>query len=93
MFMEHEAHCTLIYILAARLGRRSRQMRDMINEATRTIEDSQTAQALHGLLSLKQPESSVNEVDSNPLLALRECSADVSLGEALQKAQGEGSRS
>ena len=28
-------------------------MREMINEATRTIEDSQTAQALHGLLSLK----------------------------------------
>lgn len=31
----------------------------MINEATRTIEDSQTAQALHGLLSLKSPETSV----------------------------------
>ena len=30
----------------------------MICEATRTIEDSQTAQALHGLLSLKTPESS-----------------------------------
>ena len=39
--------------LAAKLGRRSRKMREMINEATRTIEDSQTAQALHGLLSLK----------------------------------------
>ena len=33
-------------------------MREMITEATRTIEDSQTAQALHGLLSLKSPESS-----------------------------------
>ena len=30
----------------------------MINEATRTIEDSQTAQALHGLLSLKSPDTS-----------------------------------
>ena len=38
---------------AAKLGRRSRKMREMISEATRTIEDSQTAQALHGLLSLK----------------------------------------
>ena len=28
-------------------------MREMITEATRTIEDAQTAQALHGLLSLK----------------------------------------
>ena len=42
---------------AAKLGRRSRKMREMIHEATRTIEDSQTAQALHGLLSLKQPEA------------------------------------
>ena len=33
-------------------------MREMISEATRTIEDSQTAQALHGLLSLKAPEGS-----------------------------------
>lgn len=40
-------------ISAAKLGRRSRKMREMISEATRTIEDSQTAQALHGLLSLK----------------------------------------
>ncbi|XP_013416129.1 uncharacterized protein LOC106177786 [Lingula anatina] len=38
---------------AAKLGRRSKKMREMINEACRTIEDSQTAQALHGLLSLK----------------------------------------
>lgn len=43
---------------AAKLGRRSRKMREMISEATRTIEDSQTAQALHGLLSLKSPETS-----------------------------------
>ncbi len=32
----------------------------MINEATRTIEDSQTAQALHGLLSLKADSNSSN---------------------------------
>ena len=30
-------------------------MRELISEATRTVEDSQTAQALHGLLSLKSP--------------------------------------
>ena len=42
---------------AAKLGRRSRKMRDMITEAMRTIEDSQTAQALHGLLSLKSPKA------------------------------------
>ncbi|KAL5018622.1 hypothetical protein ScPMuIL_004344 [Solemya velum] len=34
---------------AAKMGRRSRKMRDMI----KSIEDSQTEQALHGLLSLK----------------------------------------
>ena len=32
----------------------------MISDATRTIEDSQTAQALHGLLSLKSPETNTN---------------------------------
>ena len=36
-------------------------MREMISEATRTIEDAQTAQALHGLLSLKS-EQSQNEI-------------------------------
>ena len=45
---------------AAKLGRRSRKMREMINEATRTIEDSQTAQALHGLLSLKSDSGPSN---------------------------------
>jgi len=40
---------------AAKLGRRSHKMRELISEATRTVEDSQTAQALHGLLSLKSP--------------------------------------
>ena len=42
----------------------------MISEATRTIEDSQTAQALHGLLSLKQPEggsANANEMPSNAI--------------------------
>ncbi|GFO41791.1 nuclear receptor subfamily 1 group d member 2 [Plakobranchus ocellatus] len=37
---------------AAKLGRRSRKMREMI----RTIEDTQTEQALHGLLSLNTPD-------------------------------------
>lgn len=31
-------------------------MRDLIHDTTRSIEDTQTAQALHGLLSLKSPE-------------------------------------
>lgn len=35
-------------------------MRELISEASKTVEDSQTAQALHGLLSLKSPESSNN---------------------------------
>ncbi len=35
-------------------------MREMINEATRTIEDSQTAQALHGLLSLNSDSGASN---------------------------------
>ncbi|XP_067928716.1 nuclear receptor subfamily 1 group D member 2-like [Watersipora subatra] len=38
---------------AAKLGRRSRKMRETIAEACKTIEDQQTTQALHGLLSLK----------------------------------------
>ncbi|XP_064639409.1 uncharacterized protein LOC135494959 isoform X2 [Lineus longissimus] len=45
---------------AAKLGRRSRKMREMIEEAMRTIEDSQSAQALHGLLSLKTEQSPTN---------------------------------
>lgn len=40
-------------------------MREMISEATRTIEDSQTAQALHGLLSLKDTEGT-QLIDPNP---------------------------
>ena len=80
--------CTKCHIAAARLGRRSRKMRDMISEATRTIEDSQTAQALHGLLSLKQPDSSVVDTDPNPLHSLPQFSNDNALAEALQKAQG-----
>jgi hypothetical protein len=44
-------------------------MREMINETTRTVEDSQTAQALHGLLSLKAPEStSPVQTVKHPLL-------------------------
>lgn len=49
-----------ILLLAAKLGRRSHKMREMICEASRTIEDSGTAQALHGLLSLKSLESSTS---------------------------------
>ncbi|RUS88416.1 hypothetical protein EGW08_003812 [Elysia chlorotica] len=52
-------HCRLQKCLAlgmsraaAKLGRRSRKMREMI----RTIEDTQTEQALHGLLSLNAPD-------------------------------------
>ena len=44
-----------LFVTAAKLGRRSHKMRELISEATRTVEDSQTAQALHGLLSLKSP--------------------------------------
>lgn len=47
-------------LLAAKLGRRSHKMREMICEASRTIEDSGTAQALHGLLSLKSLESTTS---------------------------------
>ena len=54
-----DTNSDIVSVVAAKLGRRSRKMREMINEATRTIEDSQTAQALHGLLSLKSPETSV----------------------------------
>ena len=51
---------------AAKLGRRSRKMREMITEATRTIEDSQTAQALHGLLSLKSADTAFMPVTWPP---------------------------
>ena len=45
------------FFAAAKLGRRSHKMRELICEATRTIQDSQTQQALHGLLSLQSPDS------------------------------------
>ncbi|XP_071106579.1 nuclear receptor subfamily 1 group D member 1-like [Haliotis cracherodii] len=48
---------------AAKLGRRSRKMREMI----RSIEDTQTEQALHGLLSLN-PECSTQSPSGNPAL-------------------------
>ena len=79
---------TEFILSAAKLGRRSRKMRDMISEATRTIEDSQTAQALHGLLSLKQPDggSAVNFATNLPL---RSSMFDqTSITQALQRAQG-----
>lgn len=46
---------------AAKLGRRSRQMRETI----RKIEDTQTEQALHGLLSLKADSSTSGTNSSN----------------------------
>ena len=53
---------------AAKLGRRSHKMRELISEASKTVEDSQTAQALHGLLSLKSPEATpLNNTNSNLL--------------------------
>ena len=58
----------MILISAAKLGRRSHKMRELISEASRTIEDSQTAQALHGLLSLKSPECSSSNADFPTLL-------------------------
>ncbi|XP_052781742.1 uncharacterized protein LOC128218187 isoform X2 [Mya arenaria] len=45
---------------AAKLGRRSRKMRDLI----RSIEDKQTEQALHGLLSLNSDSESRTLIDS-----------------------------
>lgn len=45
---------------AAKLGRRSRKMRDLI----RSIEDKQTEQALHGLLSLNSDQESRQLIDS-----------------------------
>ena len=66
--------------VAAKLGRRSRKMREMISDATRTIEDSQTAQALHGLLSLKSPESS----NSNFPALLRAVGQQVGGGQQVQ---------
>lgn len=53
----------LFLLPAAKLGRRSHKMRELISEASRTIEDSQTAQALHGLLSLKSLESTSSPND------------------------------
>lgn len=44
----HDRYSVLCILSAAKLGRRSRKMREMI----RSMEDSQTEQALHGLLSL-----------------------------------------
>lgn len=48
----------MLIVVAAKLGRRSRKMRESIAEACKTIEDNQTAQALHGLLSLKADSTS-----------------------------------
>ena len=50
----------LVLLSAAKLGRRSRKMRDLI----RSIEDKQTEQALHGLLSLNSDQESRQLIDS-----------------------------
>ena len=67
--------CALI--AAAKLGRRSHKMRELISEATRTVEDSQTAQALHGLLSLKSPSDCAPSATSTLLTSVAELSMEV----------------
>ena len=64
-------------IAAAKLGRRSHKMRELISEATRTVEDSQTAQALHGLLSLKSPADCPPTTSSDDLTSLNELAMEV----------------
>lgn len=65
---------------AAKLGRRSRKMRESIAEACKTIEDNQTAQALHGLLSLKADSTTggakLNTVDTNSISIISPTSLD-----------------
>jgi len=50
-------------------------MRALISEATRTVEDSQTAQALHGLLSLKSPADCPPSATSAVVTSVGELSA------------------
>lgn len=64
-------------ITAAKLGRRSHKMRELISEATRTVEDSQTAQALHGLLSLKSPADVAPSATSSVLTSVGELSMEL----------------
>jgi len=64
-------------VAAAKLGRRSHRMRELISEATRTVEDSQTAQALHGLLSLKSPADCPPSATSAVLTSVGELSMEL----------------
>jgi len=66
-----------VLVAAAKLGRRSHKMRELISEATRTVEDSQTAQALHGLLSLKSPADCSPSATSTLLTSVAELSMEV----------------
>jgi len=52
-------------------------MRELISEATRTVEDSQTAQALHGLLSLKSPADCPPSATSTLLTSVGELSMEL----------------
>jgi len=52
-------------------------MRELISEATRTVEDSQTAQALHGLLSLKSPADCTPSATSSLLTSVGELSMEL----------------
>ena len=66
-----------MFVAAAKLGRRSHKMRELISEATRTVEDSQTAQALHGLLSLKSPTDCPPSATSALLTSVGELSMEL----------------
>jgi len=52
-------------------------MRELISEATRTVEDSQTAQALHGLLSLKSPADCTQSATSSLLTSVGKLSMEL----------------
>ena len=67
----------VLLVVAAKLGRRSHKMRELISEATRTVEDSQTAQALHGLLSLKSPSDCPPSATSALLTSVGELSMEL----------------
>ena len=50
---------------AARLGRRSKKVRELIDQVSKSTEDAQTTQPLHGLLSLNTQVSKQMVQDSN----------------------------
>jgi len=62
-------------------------MRELISEATRTVEDSQTAQALHGLLSLKSPADCMPPAASSSVASsLLTSVGELSMAELIQQA-------